>query len=164
MKERKRMKLNLQKNDKREGIDNKGIRKPTGCGIHPLFIWLLILPVIAYWIFSFFGRGREMATISYSEFYEQLKEGNVQEVVITGDKITGTYIEPVAREIREDKFTEKIHNVNENRDTVSADKLNELAEAAYQKILKTLKEKKNDSNRKAKGKTQTATKKHRGSS
>jgi cell division protease FtsH len=103
------MNYNLPKNGKGPGFENRGMRGPTGCGIHPLFIWLLLLPIIAYWMFSFFGRGKELTTISYSKFYEQIKEGNIKEVVVEDEKISGVYKEPVKREIKKDKSV-KINN------------------------------------------------------
>jgi len=68
--------------------DNKHQPK-LGWGI---LVWLMVSLVLLYSIFSFF-RQADSKTISYSEFKEHVKDGNVTEVTIKGQDIKGRFRE-----------------------------------------------------------------------
>jgi cell division protease FtsH len=54
-----------------------------------LLLWVVILVVLMTVFQSFAGRGRAQPEVQYSEFLNQVKQGNVSEVVINGDQIRG---------------------------------------------------------------------------
>jgi len=56
------------------------------------FVWLgVLLLVIVYWAGT--TSGPQMVSVPYSEFKGQVQEGNVEEVVIRGENLRGTYKE-----------------------------------------------------------------------
>jgi len=62
----------------------------------PLLIWLLILSGLLIWNgLNFWPKTPSKASITYSEFVEQLKTDNVKTVYIDGDKITGAFQAPI---------------------------------------------------------------------
>ena len=62
----------------------------------PLLIWLLILSGLLIWNgLNFWPKAPSQASITYSEFIEQLKTDNVKRVYIDGDKITGAFEIPI---------------------------------------------------------------------
>jgi len=62
----------------------------------PLLIWLLILSGLLIWNgFAFWPKAPSQASITYSEFIEQLNTDNVKRVYIDGDKITGALEIPI---------------------------------------------------------------------
>ena len=62
----------------------------------PLLIWLLILSGLLIWNgFAFWPKAPSQASITYSEFIEQLNTDNVKRVYIDGDKITGAFEIPI---------------------------------------------------------------------
>src|SRR5690606_34158133 len=70
-------------------------RRGSGLG-GSFFIWLLLLFVIGFLVWNPFG-GRDLAPVSYTAFRAQLKEGNVEELAMTGDRIAGKFVIPVER-------------------------------------------------------------------
>ncbi|MDB5970743.1 MAG: hflB [Hydrocarboniphaga sp.] len=54
-----------------------------------LLLWVVILVVLMSVFQSFAGRGRAQPEIQYSDFLDQVKQGNVSEVVIAGDQLHG---------------------------------------------------------------------------
>jgi len=54
-----------------------------------LLLWVVILVVLMSVFQSFAGRGRASPEIRYSEFLDQVKQGNVSEAKIAGDQIQG---------------------------------------------------------------------------
>ncbi|NIP28003.1 MAG: ATP-dependent zinc metalloprotease FtsH [Phycisphaerae bacterium] len=65
-------------------------------------IWLFILTVVIYLVVGQFGGGTQRPTeISYTTFRGQLKEGNVEQVTVTGEEIEGELKEPLEQKIDE---------------------------------------------------------------
>jgi cell division protease FtsH len=64
----------------------------------PGWIWWVVLLGLIVWNFFLFrpASNQPEATIPYSTFVNEVKAGNVSSVNISGDSITGTFIEPVA--------------------------------------------------------------------
>jgi cell division protease FtsH len=76
---------------------NRQNEKPGPKQIPPLYlIWLIILASLIIWnAVNLLPRSQSRVTIPYTEFIDQLKIDNIEEVNIDGDKIAGTFIEPV---------------------------------------------------------------------
>ena len=54
-----------------------------------LLLWVVILIVLMTVFQSFAGRSRAQPEIQYSDFLDQVKQGNVSEVLISGDQLHG---------------------------------------------------------------------------
>jgi cell division protease FtsH len=71
-------------------------------------IWLLIILILASWVWNLFGSNAGSATpIDYSTFRQQLRAGNVAQVTITGDRIEGSLIEPAPQPEAETETAEE---------------------------------------------------------
>jgi cell division protease FtsH len=78
-----------------------------GCSNWSSVFWLLLLGSLALWIWGIWGNGAATATsISYSAFRQQLREGNVEEILIEGDQIQGTLAEAATKEVPEGENVE----------------------------------------------------------
>jgi len=63
----------------------------------PIWIWWLVFLGLLIWnIFSLWPAPVPEVTIPYTTFVDQVKAGNVSAVKITGDSITGQFVEPLA--------------------------------------------------------------------
>jgi len=56
-----------------------------------LLLWVVILVVLMSVFQSFAGRSRSQPPVKYSDFLQQVKQGNVASVEISGQQITGEY-------------------------------------------------------------------------
>ncbi len=79
-----------QQSENKQPQNNKGIQGPGGKHQYT-FYWIVIAALLGFWIFSsqsggFFGGP---PTIDYSEFRNQIQDGNVQKVTIRGEQIEG---------------------------------------------------------------------------
>ena len=62
----------------------------------PGWTWLLLLLILVVWnVWLFRPQGQSQADIPYSLFVKQVRSGNVSQVRISGDEITGAFVEPV---------------------------------------------------------------------
>jgi len=62
----------------------------------PGWTWLLILLVLLVWnVWLFRPQSQSEADISYSLFVQEVRSGNVSQVRISGDELTGTFVQPV---------------------------------------------------------------------
>lgn len=68
-------------------LKKKSSKPKLGWGI---MVWALIFLAISYLVFSLFP-SKDSIDISYSEFKQQVKEGNVTEVTISGQDINGSF-------------------------------------------------------------------------
>lgn len=70
--------------------ENKGLQGPGGKHQYT-FYWIVIAALLGFWLFSSQGGGffGGPPTIDYSEFRQQVKDGNVEKVTIRGDQIEG---------------------------------------------------------------------------
>jgi cell division protease FtsH len=57
--------------------------------------WLVLLVLIAWNIYEFWPKAKPQASISYSAFIQQIQQGNVAKVQITGSEITGTFVNQI---------------------------------------------------------------------
>jgi cell division protease FtsH len=79
------------------GPENKG-RNPLGnlqrpgCSIWQVVFWIALILLVLPWIAGLFGSGG--VTIEYSTFKNQVREGNVERVTVSGQQIRGTLLEP----------------------------------------------------------------------
>jgi len=79
-----------QQSENKQSQNNKVIQGPGGKHQYT-FYWIVIAALLGFWIFSsqsggFFGGP---PTIDYSEFRNQIQDGNVQKVTIRGEQIEG---------------------------------------------------------------------------
>lgn len=78
-------------NDKR---DQSGDQRRTPMGRSRSIIWFVLLFLIGFWVWSLFGGFDDRTEISYTIFREQVEGGNVSQVTVSGEEITGTLEEP----------------------------------------------------------------------
>jgi cell division protease FtsH len=57
--------------------------------------WLILIALIAWNIFAFLPTSQPEVTIPYTAFLAQVRTNNVNQVQISGDEITGTFIKPI---------------------------------------------------------------------
>ncbi len=75
---------------------NKNGQQDKTFQLGPILFWLTILTILLLWNgFAFWPKAPSQASITYSQFIEQLKTDNVKTVFIDGDKITGAFEAPV---------------------------------------------------------------------
>jgi cell division protease FtsH len=58
--------------------------------------WLILLAMLVWNVLSFWPKAQPEISIPYSTFLTQVRAGNVASVRITGDKITGTFVNPIS--------------------------------------------------------------------
>jgi len=63
-----------------------------------LLIWLLLALAVLPWLWGQFS-AETNPEINYSTFRQQLRQGNVTEVTISGERIEGEFAEPVEQEV-----------------------------------------------------------------
>jgi len=67
-----------------------GSQSPGG-GRGRMIVWIVLVSLLALWAYSYWGMGPAGGErISYSQFRQQLKNDNVQRVVVEGDQVNGT--------------------------------------------------------------------------
>jgi cell division protease FtsH len=86
--------------------NDKG-QMPFGCTIRPMIFWIIFVPIIIYLLFGIFGRRRNLNQISYTAFRRELMNGNVVQVVITGDQVSGIFRSPIERGVGNDRIVEQ---------------------------------------------------------
>jgi cell division protease FtsH len=57
-------------------------------------IWIVLIFLIGFWIWNLFGSTTEQTEIAYTTFREQVRNGNVSEVTVSGEEIRGTLEKP----------------------------------------------------------------------
>ena len=50
-------------------------------------IWIVLIFLIGFWIWNLFGSTTEQTEIAYTTFREQVRNGNVSEVTVSGEEI-----------------------------------------------------------------------------
>jgi len=85
----------------------KGLKGPGGKHQYT-FYWIVIAALLGFWLFTSQGGGLfgGPPTIDYSEFREQIKQGNVQKVTIRGDQISGQLKQKTALRSSENDTTQ----------------------------------------------------------
>lgn len=69
-----------------------------GGGIWRILIWVILLGLLGPWLWNALGLGGSLESeVQYSVFRTQVQEGNVQEVTVSGDQITGVFDSPVEK-------------------------------------------------------------------
>ena len=62
----------------------------------PSTIWWAVLAGLLLWnLFTLWPQPKPELHVAYSTFLEQVKAGNVKEVLITGDRIRGQFVKPI---------------------------------------------------------------------
>jgi len=77
-----------------------------GGGLWRILIWVLLIGLVAPWLWNLLGSGASASEVSYSSFREQLEAGNIVSVTISGEEIMGRFEEPVAKEMPTGEMTE----------------------------------------------------------
>ncbi len=71
-----------------------------------MIFYFMIAAILGIWIlYSYYGEQFTADQIQYSVFRSELKENNVREVTIQGERIEGQFREPVQRKVNEDTLT-----------------------------------------------------------
>jgi cell division protease FtsH len=80
-----------------EPEENQEDKQPKSMGLRllPTVIWVIVLTLVASWFWRQFTGDTNNAAVSYSEFREQLRAGNIVEVVVSGEEIQGQFREAV---------------------------------------------------------------------
>src|SRR5574342_701316 len=110
------MKDNKEKNKGGENIFSR--LKQAGCSFSSLF-WLIAAIAFAYWMFHTLIANRDVSTISYSEFRQQVQNGNVTQITVRGEKISGTFESPVKQwngkqSVYQKEFTTAVPSFGDN--------------------------------------------------
>jgi len=85
---------------------------PVGCSSSSAVIWLLIAIAVGAWLWSVFDIGGTSASrVSYSEFREQVRLGNVASVQVSGDEVRGVLREPAEMDVGDGRTIEYVEFV-----------------------------------------------------
>ena len=68
------------------------IKGPQG---GPLVWWLIMIALLIWNFYAFWPSSKPQVTIPYTTFLAQVRKGNVTQVQISGDKITGAFAAPI---------------------------------------------------------------------
>ncbi|MGB4729864.1 MAG: ATP-dependent metallopeptidase FtsH/Yme1/Tma family protein, partial [Candidatus Hydrothermia bacterium] len=68
--------------------------------VRNLIIWVLIFFVFIT-LYNYLATGRGIIEISYTDFYSEIENGNVSEVVVTGKNVEGSFKAPKSEGNRE---------------------------------------------------------------
>jgi cell division protease FtsH len=60
-----------------------------------VYWWLILIGLLVWNLWMFLPKGNPQVDIPYSAFLHQLKTGNIAQVTISGDQITGTFTNPI---------------------------------------------------------------------
>lgn len=87
----------------RENPDRRGSgplsRLPRpGCSIWQIVFWVAVALLVVPWISGVLG-GNSGATIDYTTFKEQVRDGNVEQITVRGQEIEGTLVESSRTEV-----------------------------------------------------------------
>lgn len=86
-------------NDKRQSLPkhegNGSVDKKQNENMHSIFWWLILLGLIIWNALLFWPAPQPEVNIPYSTFLDQIKQGNVSEVLIAGPQISGKFVKPV---------------------------------------------------------------------
>jgi cell division protease FtsH len=92
-------------NNNEKGIDQKKrerlrrVLRGGGCSIWSSLFWLIIIIGFAIWAFGDLEVFSNTVMISYSEFRQQVQDGNVTEVIVQGDEIRGDFEQAVEQTV-----------------------------------------------------------------
>ncbi|HEX6303036.1 MAG TPA: ATP-dependent zinc metalloprotease FtsH [Anaerolineales bacterium] len=85
---------NFGQQQRKDQEDRKEGQRGSPVGRSRSIIWIVLLFLIGFWVWSLFGGLDDRTEISYTIFREQVQGGNVSEVTVSGEEITGTLEEP----------------------------------------------------------------------
>lgn len=85
---------NFGQQQRKDQEDRKEDQRGSPVGRSRSIIWIVLLFLIGFWAWSLFGGLDDRTEISYTIFREQVQSGNVSEVTVSGEEITGTLEEP----------------------------------------------------------------------
>jgi cell division protease FtsH len=89
------MNRNFNRQDERnkEEIPNR----PSPLGRWSWLLWVLLLIILVPWLSGLLFGGDQGSQITYTEFRQQVEQGNVSQVTVTGEKITGELKQPATK-------------------------------------------------------------------
>jgi cell division protease FtsH len=77
------------------GPQKDGGRAPEQAPQNPGFWWIILVAMLAWYVYALWPRSNVQAQIPYSIFLAQVKNDNVAKVHIVGDSIDGEFVKPV---------------------------------------------------------------------
>src|SRR5690554_3527591 len=99
--------MNRNRDSGRQGPSEPGVGGAMpGGGLWRILIWVLLIGLVAPWLWNLLGSGASASEVSYSSFREQLEAGNIVSVTVSGEEIMGRFAEPVAKEMATGEMTE----------------------------------------------------------
>ena len=91
------MNVSEQKEQKSEDQRPRLPRMPAGRGkASSLVLWFVFMALAGMWLWSLLNPA-DLAPVSYSDFRQQLADGNVESVTVTGSRIEGSLRRPQTR-------------------------------------------------------------------
>ncbi len=90
--------MNIDNSEKKDLRERLTSNRAPGCSLFGMSIWLILLVVASLWVVGVFDRGQAVE-ISYSAFRQQVEEGNVARVTVTGEQIQGELKEPAEKQV-----------------------------------------------------------------
>jgi cell division protease FtsH len=96
--------MNIDNSEKKDLRERLSGNRRSGCSLFGMSIWLILLVVASLWVFGVFDRSQAVE-ISYSAFRQQVQDGNVARVTVTGEQIQGELQEPVDQQVNGETIT-----------------------------------------------------------
>jgi len=90
--------MNNENSEKKNLKERLSSNRRPGCSLFGMSIWLILLVAATLWVFGVFDRSQAVE-ISYSAFRQQVEEGNVARVTVSGEQIQGELKEPVEKQV-----------------------------------------------------------------
>jgi len=96
---------NEKENGKKEKPNAQQILRRGGCSLWSSLFWLIVTIGFAIWAFGDLNALSDSTMISYSEFRQQVQDGNVTRVTVQGEEIRGQFEAPIDQTIDEQTVT-----------------------------------------------------------
>jgi cell division protease FtsH len=93
---------NPQQENEKQGPNPLDRSRLQGCSSGTL-VWIMLGIALLLWVWNPFGGNGDATQISYSAFRQQLKDGNVEQVTVTGQEIRGGLKEPAQKQVAEEE-------------------------------------------------------------
>ncbi|MGB7873882.1 MAG: ATP-dependent zinc metalloprotease FtsH [Anaerolineales bacterium] len=101
MKKLKMPEKNQKEKNEKERSRAQKILSQSGCSLWSSLFWLIVTIGFAIWAFGDLNAPGDTAMVSYSEFRQQVQDGNVTRVTVQGEEISGEFEQPVEQIVDE---------------------------------------------------------------
>jgi cell division protease FtsH len=91
--------------DKKEKSRAQQVLQRSGCSVWSSLFWLIMAIGFALWTFGDLNVFGGPTMISYSEFRQQVRDGNVTRVTVQGEQISGAFEEPIEQTADDETIT-----------------------------------------------------------